>query len=611
MTKRSSALQDGVVTGSALPRATPAPSGPLRILLTDAQELAALGALRSLGRAGHEVTLAYPAQLRPPASVRSRHCAATLCHPDPWREHAAFRAWLADVARSYDVVLPVSEACIAAAASIRRLTPTGARPLWLMPSDESLRYTLSKYRATEAAQRLGLLTPRTVFVTDGSAGSTFNDDLSGLRYPLVVKTDNHLDGHGAYRKGGTVMACRPEEAAALLAECRESGAATLVQEMVPGHGAGAFLLRHQGQVRLRFAHRRLHEVPWSGGFSSFRQSVHDQEALAQAERLLAGIGYQGVAMVEFRRGSLDGRLYFLEINGRLWGSLALALHAGVDFPLHLLEANLGREAEPVPNYPAGMRCRNLFPGEILYLRSVLRARVVPGLPPPPDRLSALWEFVWLCLDPRVRHDHLWWSDPLPGIDQALHMGRFLLDKLGQAGWRTLERQWTRRRLLPRMRDRQRLGALPPGGSILFLCYGNICRSPFAEAYWNRRLRELGAAGPRALSAGFHPQAGRCSPSRFAMLGRCLGVDLTSHRSRVLSAEMARAAEVIFVMDLDDVRSLAKLCADVLPHTCLLGPFAPSGRPEIADPYGLEPAQALQVCQDLAAALEGLLQHVVR
>ena len=48
------------------------------------------------------------------------------------------------------------------------------------------------------------------------------------------------------------------------------------------------------------------------------------------QQLLDSIGYQGVAMVEFRRGS-DGQDYFLEINGRLWGSLPLALHAGVDF----------------------------------------------------------------------------------------------------------------------------------------------------------------------------------------------------------------------------------------------------------------------------------------
>ena len=80
---------------------------------------------------------------------------------------------------------------------------------------------------------------------------------------------------GSYRKGRCVTVSHEAEATAVLAACRALGAGAIAQELVPGYGAGAFLLRHRGEVRLRFAHRRLHEVPWSGGSFSFRGGVRD------------------------------------------------------------------------------------------------------------------------------------------------------------------------------------------------------------------------------------------------------------------------------------------------------------------------------------------------
>lgn len=163
----------------------------LRILITDAQELAGLGAIRSLGRAGHHVTAAYPDGLARPAGACSRYCAATLTYPDAWRRHAAFHGWLRATSGAFDVILPISEAAIVASVALQEDLPG---PLWLVPSDGSLRYTLSKYHATQAAQRLGLRTPRTLFLEQGQdplhdgggpsrpGGAGWR--LEGLRFPL-------------------------------------------------------------------------------------------------------------------------------------------------------------------------------------------------------------------------------------------------------------------------------------------------------------------------------------------------------------------------------------------------------------------------------------------
>ena len=73
-------------------------------------------------------------------------------------------------------------------------------------------------------------------------------------------------------------------------------------------------MRFGGAVRLAFAHRRLHEIPYWGGYSSFRESCSDEQLAALGAAMLDATGHDGVAMVEFRRSRVDGQPYFLEIN---------------------------------------------------------------------------------------------------------------------------------------------------------------------------------------------------------------------------------------------------------------------------------------------------------
>lgn len=606
-----------------------------QVLITDARELAALGAARSLGRAGHRVVLVDvedPAGIAAridrdslfAASRGSRYVRAVRIAPDPWKAQGAYRRWLADEVRrgGHDAVLPISEASAVAAAALRPALP---QVRWLLPGDEALRCALSKHSATRAAQAAGLLTPRTAFLDFG--GGDIDRDISGLRYPLIVKTDNQELPDGRYRKGSAARADHPDETAALIAEGRARGARLIVQELVPGRGAGVFLLRHGGRTLLRFAHRRLHEVPYTGGYSSLRESCHDDPLVAQAEALLASIGYEGVAMVEFRRTE-DGLAYFMEINGRLWGSLALALHAGVDFPLGLLDCMAGDpSAGPDPasgpgpaDYPDGVRCRNVLPGELHHLGSILRA------PDGPDRLRAVSEFVALSVDPSIHHDHLWWDDPGPALVQATGMGAVALGRAARAVRHKALRAHERLLLaLARRRAQGVIDALrgDEAATLLFLCYGNICRSPFAARYWNRRLGELGLSGPRAISAGLHEKEGRETPARYQVLARAFSVELADHRSQRLRPEMAHQAGAILVMDGANLRGLL----GALPGARVrdwdravpLGCFAPRDMPrgmidqgiEIADPFDLPLAAARRSYAHLVAALEGLLRCFTR
>lgn len=121
----------------------------------------------------------------------------------------------------------------------------------------------------------------------------------------------------------------------------DRGAYPLVQEYIDGIGHGFYGLADRGQLQAYFMHRRLHEVPPTGGPSAMAMSYRDPKLLELGERFFSETAWHGVAMVEFKRRSLDGEYYFIEVNPKFWGSLDLGISAGVDFPFLLYKLLIG------------------------------------------------------------------------------------------------------------------------------------------------------------------------------------------------------------------------------------------------------------------------------
>jgi protein-tyrosine-phosphatase/predicted ATP-grasp superfamily ATP-dependent carboligase len=588
----------------------------LSILVTDADNLPGLGAIRSLGRAGYRVIAGYPTGNDRPAGAWSRYWRAELCYPSPRLKHFEFREWLQDQARrgTFDVILPVAESSVVAVASVRNQLPDGF--LAIVPSDSALLYTLSKFRSTQEALMLGIPCPATVFISDGTPDEQWNCDLSSLRFPIIIKTDNHLTDNGTYVPGQHFVAVDVKSAKELLWKLESRNTRIIAQELIAGTGAGTFYLKFGGKTYMRFAHRRLHEIPYTGGTSSLRESVHDDELTNLGEILLDAIGYEGVAMVEFRRSASDLRPYFLEINGRLWGSLALALHCGIDFPKYLIQCYEGNDPFPdPPRYRAGVKCRNIFPGELSHLFSVLRARPGKGVERRPSKTAAVVKFAVLSFDPRVRHDYFWWSDPLPGIKQA---GRTLAYCFSRIIHKTIGRYREHRkgRLLQRLKAEHKMRSIQPRyfpepvKQVTFLCYGNICRSPFAEYFWNTMRQHCSLNCNSALSAGFQPETGRRSPVWASDLAAEYGIDMSRHRSRTLTRQMVESADANFVMDHTNYYDLVAHFPSVRDKTYLLGLFADESWIEIDDPYFLGKEDARVCYRRLVQSLEGLVRRIV-
>src|SRR5262249_55999574 len=114
-------------------------------------------------------------------------------------------------------------------------------------------------------------------------------------------------------------------------------------------------------------HRVREENP-CGGASSARKSVklHPQ-VLEFGSKLMARSRFQGIGMVEFKRDPATGRLYLMEINGRPWGSLQLAVESGINYPRHVTAWFLQGVRPPQQiDYKKQITCRR-FLGDLHHL----------------------------------------------------------------------------------------------------------------------------------------------------------------------------------------------------------------------------------------------------
>lgn len=385
------------------------------IIVTDADERAALAVTRSLGRAGWRIIACGSG--RTSLAGRSRYAARSVVVPDPLREPAAFAEQVVALAKTEDVryVIPIGEPALLALLPHRSSLPPGAIP-W--PDLETVRAVCDKRRVLDAAPDFGIGVPRQ-FVLASPLSAQHLDE---LRFPVVAKPSRSVAGaEGALQKLRVRHAATPEELQRVIDAYPPAAFPLLLQERVFGPGIGIFLLLWDGVVRATFAHRRLREKPPSGGVSVYRESIAADPALVEHSRqLLAHFGWQGVAMVEYKVDERTGVPMLMEINGRFWGSLQLAVDAGVDFPRLVVECAEGRPPVDPPSYIVGTRLRWWW-GDVDQLLLRLRySGAELGLPEgSPGRLMALAEFmnVFRAGD---RNEVLRVDDPVPFLHESLH-----------------------------------------------------------------------------------------------------------------------------------------------------------------------------------------------
>ena len=353
----------------------------MTVFVTDGAERTSLAITRSLGKVG--IDSHSGESYRFSTTSLSKYCKKSFIYPDPQIDCNRFIDRLVDILKDgdYDVLYSSREVTTIPISYHKKMLEKYVEVPF--PDYEKILMTHDKAKTFKFAMEHGIPVPETHIVESMDE----LEEISGtIEYPVVVKSRYKT----AWESGKPVMlkvtsknyaSNRDDLINASHEIFKKSGKMPIVQEYIHGDGYGVEVLFNHGEPRAIFMHKRLREYPITGGASTLRESIYNERMKNVALDLMGGMGWHGVAMVEFKLDAKDGEPKLMEVNGRFWGSLPLSIASGVDFPYLLHTMVTEGDVEPVFEYKTGVKCRWLIPGDFLWFAASLwkggaRSRVI-------------------------------------------------------------------------------------------------------------------------------------------------------------------------------------------------------------------------------------------
>lgn len=384
--------------------------------MLDANQRCALAIIRSLGR--HGLAVVAGDHRANALGAASKYVTASVRYPDPATSPSRFVGEIIAIAArlSIDTIVPATDLTTMLLVSQPDLTKFARLAAPAAASYEGL---TDKARLLELAGQLDIPAPATRIADTVPAVVRAAHEIG---FPVVLKParSRYLRGDQVHSTSVQVVSSAADLSELLRHQVWLEDIPCLVQCFVPGHGAGIFSLYGPSGPIAWFAHRRIREKPPTGGVSVLCESVPiDPVMQSAAAKLLSTASWTGVAMVEFRVAE-DGTPYLMEVNGRFWGSLQLAIDCGIDFPWLLYQLTQNMPAIAPPSYTMGKRLRWLL-GDLDSL--IIELRQTPSRVG--DKARAIAAFACSFADLRCRQEILRLHDPRPAIIESSQWVRTL------------------------------------------------------------------------------------------------------------------------------------------------------------------------------------------
>jgi predicted ATP-grasp superfamily ATP-dependent carboligase len=366
----------------------------------------ALTVVQSLGRKG--ISVMVGSRERRPISSFSKYCKLHFQYPDPKKYPEEFlQCILSKIKKEpYDVLLALGGEGMLLISEHRDLfLPFVKIPL---PDHEILLKANNKAETLKIAIEHNIPCPKTYFVRDTKDVKKILDELT---FPVILKPTESSGSKGLE------YVIKKEHLIETFEKISHDFGETIIQELIPPSGETfgfEALFNKNSEPKAIFVHQRLREYPITGGPSTLRVGVKNEEIAALGTRLLKALGWYGIAMVEFKVDPRDNTPKLMEINPRFWGSLSLPVASGVDFPYLLCKMAMDGDIDIPLDYKNGIKSRWLFYGDFKYLIAVLKGYSTPWGYKSPGRIKTLLDFMKF-YEKDTTYDFLSWDDPVPGI----------------------------------------------------------------------------------------------------------------------------------------------------------------------------------------------------
>ncbi len=337
------------------------------VLVLDANQRSALAVTRSIG-ALENTHIITADSMKDALAANSRFSRSYLQYPSAKNSPDAFIKWLSEVIIKYSInlLLPVTEITSQLILIYKDTIPRVELPF---ASYQQVINIANKVRLTKISSELGIPVPKSKFYSDIE-----NLDIESQKYPCVLKPAlSHIFEKNRWVSTQVRILQSAQDLKEALNEDKYLASHEfMIQEFIPGHGAGVFCFYDSGEPKAFFAHRRIREKPPWGGVSVLSESIAIDDRLKNyAQSLLSSEQWHGVAMVEFRIDP-TGQPYLMEVNTRFWGSLQLSIDSGVNFPHWVYSSQMKTTPPNEQEYRKGVRLRWLLgdiDGLYIYLKS--------------------------------------------------------------------------------------------------------------------------------------------------------------------------------------------------------------------------------------------------
>lgn len=392
-----------------------------RVLLLDAHRSQSLDFARSMSKREIGVTAGCRSRLAP--GMLTKHVDERYLYPDPNEDSEQFIEHLVQFLRRrpHTAVIPMGDRTHTILSKHKdRIAETGT----LVGVEDWDRFALAnnKTALVEVAETCSVPVPDTYTPDSVADVRQLKDELT---YPVLLKprVTSVQDAEGKYREariGEDNYVESPSELVTTFHSFLEEGEyyqrdPPFIQEVIPGSTVATGALAKDGKIRAAFQEKRLRTYPIDGGVGAVRTGIHEPEMFAYSQEIIEALDWTGPVYVEFMQ-TPDGECYLIEVNGRYWGSLGLAVNSGIDFPWYHFQQLRGKDFENDYSYRIGLRQRRLFYTDIKWMLANLSN----------GEIAALSTFVRSFFD--TTDDVLRLDDPLPAVGSVAWAGKRVLEK---------------------------------------------------------------------------------------------------------------------------------------------------------------------------------------
>jgi predicted ATP-grasp superfamily ATP-dependent carboligase len=371
-----------------------------KVLVLDAQMRNSLAVIRALGKGGLKVDAGE--ETRFATGFFSRYCEKKFVYPNPSKNTEEFINYLLDLVKKndYEMIFPITDSTVLPI--VLHKGEFSEHTIVPFPNYTTLIKAMNKENTIRIAMANKIPLPKTYFLK-----SVDDSKLDGLEYPIILKPVRSSGSRGV------ALCNNNEELIDKYKYISGKYGPLLAQEYIPQGGeVGVYTLFNEESKPIALSvQKRIRSYPVSGGPSTLRETVKNEELAEISFKLLRAMNWYGLAMVEFRIDARNGKPKLMEINPRFWGSLQLSILAGVNFPYLLYRLFKEGSVDPVLDYAIGTKCRWILPGDILWYLSS------------PNKIKNSKEFFRF----DISDDIISYDDPGPTAGFMMAVARYLFD----------------------------------------------------------------------------------------------------------------------------------------------------------------------------------------